>query len=166
MLLEQAGLVTRITVFALPEIDLKGPQLIWNVGDPQPEFGPIAYRLKARWRGEARTTPIIIATRRAAGKYGGHGGRKPRRTETTHDIGLAAVYLRLLQDDPDRAKNWVSEAALIAQGGGRNEKLPDAIIRTRSDRATVIEFGGQYSKGKLEEFHAAAEKRGLPYELW
>jgi hypothetical protein len=164
--MEQAGLVEHVMVFALPEIELTKPELVWKPGDVTPNFGPIAYRLKSRWYGETQNTPIVVATRRAAGRYGGSGGRKPRRTEATHDIGLAAVYLRLLKSDPNRAKNWVSEAQLVALGGGRNEKLPDALIRSNSNRGTIIEFGGQYSKAKLEEFHAAAKAKDFPYELW
>jgi len=71
----------------------------------------------------------------------------------------------MLRQQPKRARYWQSEAQILARGGGRNEKLPDAIIRSPSEK-TVIEFGGEYSKRKLAAFHTHCADRGLAYEIW
>jgi hypothetical protein len=83
----------------------------------------------------------------------------------THDVHLSAVYLHLLVHEPRIATTWISEAGQYAHGAGRNERLPDALVR-RASGVTVIEFAGAYSKGKLSEFHEHCASRGLPYELW
>jgi hypothetical protein len=43
--------------------------------------------------------------------------------------------------------------------------LPDAMIRTPQG-SIIIEFGGAYSKSKIEHFHRFCAERNLPYELW
>jgi hypothetical protein len=163
-----AGLIELTTVMAHPEIILSAPVLTWRPGNVDPDFGPIAYRLKRRWTQPRIATAIAHATRRSASMFGGHtGGRGPRPTETTHELHLAQVYLHLERDDPSSAERWVSERELYAEGWGRNERLPDAIIRhggSESPPVRVIEFGGAYSKAKLQEFHL--EMRDIPYDLW
>ena len=110
-------------------------------------------------------TDAVIATRQATREFGGYiGGRRPRDSETTHDIHLAQVYLRLRTRQPELLSQWVSEAQQYAEGGGKNERLPDVIIRDTGIPQFVIEFGGAYSKPKLEAFHAASAE--IPYQLW
>ncbi len=102
----------------------------------------------------------------AANRMGGHPGRVPRRSEATHDLGLASVFLRLLAEQPAKARSWVPESELVKAHKRNSSKIPDALLRTKSGRETVIEFGGEYSKAKLIEFHedCAARRRG--YQLW
>jgi hypothetical protein len=107
----------------------------------------------------------VIATQRAGNRFAGSGGRAPRASETTHDLCLAAVYLRLMATDPGRAKRWISEATLYERGEGRNGRLPDAAIVTRGGK-TIVEFGGAYSAVKVKEFHGFCAERGWGYELW
>jgi len=163
--LEVAGLLEQHVVLAHPELELDAPILVWRPGNPTPEFGKIAYCLKSRWRHPPQATRIVIATAEAGTWLGGYGGRIPRASETTHDLHLASVYLRMLKAQPRRARKWESEARLLARGGGRGEKLPDALIRSRGG-ATAIEFGGAYPVTKLRAFHEHCRNRGLAYELW
>lgn len=145
---------------------LTRPVVTWSLSDPAPDFGWLSNYLKTRFKEPTRTMQIFIATRQAAVRYGGTGDRWPRRSETTHDLGLAQVYLHLLESDPMRASAWVSEASLVARGTHPGEKLPDAIIRPATGRESVIEFGGQYGKEKLQAFHDYCVNAFLEYELW
>lgn len=164
-LLEGEGLVETGVLLTRSLPPLEVPIARWAPGSPRPDFGPIAHQLKSRWPRQLQSTSVVIATAVAGHRFGGGGGRKPRTSEASHDLGLASVYLRLVETDPARAGAWVSEATLYRRGGGRNEKLPDAMI-LRPEERTIIEFAGEYRKTKLEEFHIHCEDQGLAYELW
>jgi hypothetical protein len=111
------------------------------------------------------STYAVIATRSAGQRFGGHGGRFPRESEETHDIHLAAVYLRLRAADPKTAAHWIFEEEIRLRRAHRSGKLPDAMIE-RPGARKVIEFGGAYGKEKLGAFHAYCRELGLPYEVW
>ena len=166
--LRDDGLLHLTSLMAHPELELTEPVFRWHPDDPAPEFGPIAYRLQSRWTRPMKATPVVGATRQANREFGGYiGDRIPRPSEVSHDIHLAQVYLKLVGRDPKLAQRWTCEQQLYAQGRGRNQRLPDAIIRPRRAGAGdgwVLEFGGAYSKKKLEEFHA--ELCGEVYEIW
>lgn len=166
--LAEAGLIEVENLMTHPEILLAAPVVAWCPGDDEPDFGAVAYRLKSRWTEAPIPTPLVNATRAAVGMFGGYtGGRGPRPSETTHDLYLAQVFLSLQAADPSLAKRWVSENELYADGRGRNERLPDAVIRGRragEPPARIIEFGGAYSKSKLADFHRAFST--YSYEVW
>lgn len=166
--LARAGLVETMTTMAHPELMLEQPELAWHPGDAEPEFGGLSYRLRQRWNQPLQNTLLVLATKGANQRFGGFlGGRRPRRSEVTHDLHLATVFLWYQTQRPAWAKRWQPEQEQYARGGGRGARLPDAIIRDR-DRARgrdlIVEFGGAYSKLKLAQFHAALGH--LPYQIW
>ncbi len=163
--LEEQGLVELITIMAMPEIELRAPVYEWRPGNPPPQFGPIAYRLRSRWKAPLVPTEAVIATTKTKRQYGGYiGGRKPRRSEATHDVHLSQVYLRLRETNPEILSHWISDAQQYAEGGGKNARLPDVLIRDGVTTEMLIEFAGAYRKQKLEAFHGQA--KGYPYQLW
>lgn len=164
--LEAAGLIHSAAVLARPLPQLLSPVATWEPGEPTPDFAPIAYHLKHRFTRPVTTTPIVYASTQAAARFGGHPGRIPRRAEATHDLGLADVFLLILRDSPERARSWIAESQLVKGRTGVSRKVPDALIRSRRGVETVIEFGGEYSKAKLGEFHDDCADRGRRYELW
>jgi hypothetical protein len=155
---------------AHPELLLAEPIFRWDPlrGDDEPNFGAVSYRLRSRWKHRVLPTKVFLATKKAVKLFGGDiWDRASRRSEATHDIHLATVYLHHLGSAPEVAEAWVSEHTVLAEGGGQGEKLPDALIRFQSDsqqESFILEFGGAYRKSKLEEFHAAFAHRR--YELW
>ena len=47
------------------------------------------------------------------------------------------------------------------------EKRPDAfIVNVQGQVESVIEFGGDYDRSRVEAFHRDCAERNLPYELW
>jgi len=164
--LEAAGWLRALDLLAHPLIELGNPALVWEPGDPVPDFDKLSYRLTSRWKRSPRVHRAFIATRQAAVRLAGHGGRVPRPSEATHDIHLAEVYLALLRKDPKRARRWVSEEDLYSQGFGRDAKLPDAMLLDRGEGPTVVEFGGAYRPAKLRDFHRFFQRKALRYELW
>jgi hypothetical protein len=97
--------------------------------------------------------------------FGGHGGRFPRESEETHDVHLAAVYLKYRIENPVAASRWMHEEEIRLTRNSRSGKLPDALIQGGRERH-VVEFGGAYKKAKLIAFHDYCKAQGLSYEVW
>ncbi len=146
------------TIVARNEIELLSPLVTWEPGDQDPPFGEVSYRLKSRWKEPVAAIPILIGTKKAANLFGGVPGKLPRGTEQTHDLHVAKLYLQL------RDATWRSEE-INRESPRRGEKLPDATI-LREGRTHAVEFGGAYSKEKLERFHRYCAWKGISYELW
>ncbi len=163
----QVGLLTQIMVptRALPPLEV--PLVRWKPGDPQPEAGHIAYQCQNRWRMRAvRPSTVWIATEQAAQIYGGKSrGELKHATQATHDLGVAAVWLRLRNIAPHWADAWRGEDQLAHTRQG--EKVPDAfLVDTNNTVQCVIEFGGAYDADRVKAFHADCAARSLPYQLW
>ena len=161
----RAGLVESFEVRAHPELDLQKPLWIWRPGEPPPPFGVVSYQARIRWNQPLRTTTIFRASKRLARQFAGSGGRLSRPLQVTHDIHVAALYLKLVRHRPEEAAGWVSDAVLAPLR--RGQKLPDAEIHDERGRTVkVIEFGGGYPPERMQKVHADSERRQVPYELW
>ena len=160
-------LIQRSIALARPTPPLDGPLLKWAPGEPTPDYGQIAYRCQSRWRlRPARQSVVWFATETASQIYGGVArGEMKHPMQATHDLGVAAVWLRLQQAAPEWAKAWRGEDLLAHTR--RGEKIPDAFIVDECERVTwVIEFGGNYTAERVEAFHNDCASREIPYQLW
>lgn len=165
--LSGSQLLARITVHARPLPPLEAPLVSWRPGETQPDFAGVAYRCQQRWRlRPPRPCTAWISTERASQLFGGaRRGQLKQPTQATHDLGVAAVWLRLKNVAPQWAQAWRSEDLLAHTR--RGEKLPDAfIVDDRQQVTWVIEFGGGYDSRRVEAFHADCATRDLPYQLW
>jgi hypothetical protein len=160
--LESHGWLERFEDRVHPELPLEDPLVTWQPGQVTPDFSAAASAARGRWIEEDVQTTCCVASHRAGRYFGGHGGRRPRRSELTHDVHLAAVYLAMRAALPTRAASWISEAALPK---GEGVKVPDAVVRDGRHR-TAIEFGGAYTAAKLEAFHENCLAHDLGYEVW
>ncbi len=163
--LSAAGLIERFAMLVRPELELHAPLVRWRVEDPAPDFARLATRLAARWSAPLVRTPLVIASRAGGVQFGGAGGRRPRLSEVSHDVSLAAVYFKRFLKLRSSSAVWYSEARLATLGFGDRKRLPDAMIEDGAVR-TVIELGGTYSAVKLVAFHAFCEREKMNYELW
>lgn len=152
---------------AHPEIEMTAPVIDWAPGDLTPDLGSSSYKLQSRWNQHPVMTVCVSATRTAMNRLGGHGGRPPREIERTHDIHMAAVYLLYRSKTPEILPSWIFEERIKQERKREKfERLPDVILRDRSGAERVVEFGGAYSKAKLELFHRYCKEKKLPYEVW
>ncbi len=150
--LARRGIAEPILLMARPEIVPSVPLATWQPGLPQPDMGAVAWKLQSRRRSQpASRTPCVVATSR----------RPPRQTEVTHDLHLAAVFLLMSEELPTRASSWIFEDDLDLSG----EKQPDAVVVDGETR-TVIECGGEYGRGRLEDDHVFFAGLGFGYEIW
>ena len=160
-------LVERITVHARSIPAIESPLVSWCPSDSPPDFGQVAYRCKQRWRSQAmRPCAAWIVTETGSQHFGGiRRGSLRHPTQATHDLGVAAVWLRLHEVAPQWAAAWRSEDLLAHTRHG--EKLPDAFIVDDSAQVVwVIEFGGGYDAERVQAFHNDCSARGLSYQLW
>lgn len=163
--LAAGGFVELFSMPARPEITLVEAAVTWRPGDAPPDFARLSHQLTSRWNEPAAPTELVIATPRGGGWLGGGGGRRPRRSEVSHDIALTGLYLRWAVQCRQTGDEWVSEARLRKMGFGEHARLPDAMVRN-GDRWTAIELGGAYSADKLADFHRFCAARTIAYELW
>lgn len=162
-----AMLLMRMTVHARPLPRLESPLVNWQPGQLSPDFGAVAYRCQQRWRMRPpRPCTVWLATERAAQLFGGvRRGMLKQPTQATHDLGVAAVWLRLREAAPAWGDAWRGEDLLAHTR--RGEKIPDAFIVDAHEQVTwVIEFGGGYDAARIAAFHTDCTHRDLPYQLW
>lgn len=160
-------LLSRITVHARSIPVLESPLASWRPGDSVPNFGQVAYRCQVRWRHRpVRSCTAWLATEKTAQHYGGvRRGELKNPVQATHDLGVAAVWLRLRQVAPQWAAAWRGEDLLAHTRIG--EKLPDAFIVNHQEQVVwVIEFGGGYDADRVKAFHEDCAQRDLPYQMW
>jgi hypothetical protein len=165
--LRWAELVERIDVQARTLGCMSQPLVVWQPGQMAPNFGQVAYQCQSRWQRRAlRSCAAWIATVRSAQLFGGASrGELKHPTQASHDLGVAAVWLRLRATAPTLAESWRGEDLLAHSRHGA--KLPDAFIVDNDERVTTaIEFGGAYDAIRVREFHEDCDHRGLPYQLW
>ena len=165
--LADRNLLQRTFVTARPAPAFESPLITWRPGDAAPDFGKIAYRCQARWRSRpARQSVVWQATKVASQAFGGTArGKLKHPMQATHELGVAAVWLRLQQVAPKWAAAWRSEDLLAHTRVG--QKLPDAFIVDDAEQVIwVIEFGGCYDAERVKAFHQDCESRNLPYQLW
>lgn len=88
-------------------------------------------------------------------------GRQPLQIE--HDLGTTAMYVSSRPYQSDAI--WYGEDIVRRRFSRVNKKVPDVLLVDRSDNILkVMEYGGQYSRQRLEEFHRTWQQ--YPWEIW
>lgn len=163
----QVDLLLPVQVLARPILHLDGPIINWKPGDSTPDFGQVAYVCQSRIRHiPVRTTGAFLASERTARLFGGRcRGNLAHPAQATHDLGVAAVWLHLAAHSQKQATAWVGEDLLAQTRSG--QKCPDAFIVDDTNAVeSVIEFGGDYDRDRIQCFHDDCESRVLPYQIW
>jgi hypothetical protein len=163
--LQDLKLVNSYIVLSHPLLELLSPIHLWQPGDKVPDFEAISNQLRARWTLAPKRTTVFISTQRSANLLGGVPGVLPPIGQETHDINFAQVYLNYLRKDSKKVTRWFGE--MFYKKEKKGEKLPDAMILDDNwSPILVIEFGGAYPAGRVEEFFNDCNSKQLPYELW
>jgi len=108
------------------------------------------------------TTAMYVASRLAPRR-----GRadQTRKVATKHSGSESEVPRRAGFSDCTKASIWYSEDIVRRWFHGVNPKIPDALIVDSDENVLrVMEYGGQYSRRRLESFHR--HWKHLPWELW
>ena len=167
--LDDRGVVKRQIVMAKPVAHVK-KVFEWEIGCPQPDFGELSYRVRARWTPiPIRQTICYIATDRGCALFGGPsrcGTEHP--LQATHDLALAQAWLDLRRERPELATLWRGEDTFAADFVGM--KRPDAILFDANGQPrTVVECVGGYGYDppRLKAFHDFCSRTlQLPYWLY
>jgi hypothetical protein len=164
-LLHARGWVDATRVLARPVLDLTAPVATWRPGEQAPDFGAISYRLRARWSEPPRLATVYLPTKKAARLFGGPGGRFDYPLQATHDLHVAALFVRLNAEDPEAASRWRGEEWIRL--GRKKGKVCDAwIVGAREKPVLAVEFGGSYRADRVAAFHRGMDLRHLPYQIW
>lgn len=152
----------------IQQLELTGPLAEWASGWSSPDLGQVAWRLEQRWRdGVQLPTQVAWATDAATRFVGGVAGDHRQLTQLQHDVGVAEVFVA--RRGPTGRRSWLGEDAYRGfSRPAKNAKVPDAVIVNEFREVTrVIEFGGQYSRKRLEAFHRYwAGQLQTSYEIW
>lgn len=165
--LTQVQLVVAVEVFARPILTLDRPVAVWQPGQAPADFRQLAWFFQQRLRRiPARVIKVYVASERAASLFGGRScGELTHPAQAGHDLGVTAIWMSLAKSDPLRAGFWVGEDLMTGLVPG--EKRPDAFLVNESGHLeSVVEFGGDYDRRRVEEFHQHCAERNLSYELW
>jgi hypothetical protein len=130
-----------------------------------PEFRNVLAVTQSRWAVPIRVVTAFVASSRAAHFFGGHA-RHPRPSEATHDLFLAGVYLRFLEERPSEADAWIGEGRLSVEAAGTAGVIPDSLVRRDGGCLAIEVVGESYPESKLQAFHEYCVRRGWRYELW
>ena len=126
--LARSGLLKRMTVMARTLPPIENPLASWQPGQPVPACGELAYQLQDSVAAIACCGHFGLCGYAARRRLvGGQGyGRLKRPLQATHDLGVAATWLRLHRMAPPWADAWRGEDLMAHTR--RGEKLPDAFI--------------------------------------
>lgn len=165
--LADVGLLIRLEAAARPLPGFTQALVTWEPDAVAPEFDAVSYALQRRWRKRPpRSTTVYVASCRTARLIGGKARGAIRKTaQTTHDLGVSAIWLRFRQHHPEWAEAWRGEDVMAATRVG--QKLPDAfIVDGNQEVRWVVEFGGAYSAERVRAFHKDCVTRSLAYQIW
>lgn len=166
-----SGFIIERAFLMHPEIYLPGPLFQGGKGLPPPDYGALSYELRKRWTLAPERSSAYLATRQTAKLFGGFSGGGNRdgvllaALQATHDLHCTQIFLRIQQEHPALATQWLSEAVLKQLHPG--EKTPDAAIVERSGKMLLaIEFGGSYRPRRLKALHETFISKAIPYQIW
>lgn len=108
------------------------------------------------------TTAMYVASRLAPLRGGADQTRKVAKKQSE---SVSEVPLRAGMSNCTKASIWYSEDIVRRRFRGVNPKVPDALVMDSDENVVrVMEYGGQYSRRRLENFHR--HWKHLPWELW
>ena len=161
----RANFVTLQTFPVHPELSLTAPLLDYHTGDPAPNFDAISWSAQSRWKEPPVMSLVVKATNEALKRTGGSLKQRPLRLrEVTHDLHVASVYLRLLENNPELAAHWIHEDAMgDSQPETCGSARPDAVLD--GPEKIIVEFAGSYSAKKLRALAADYAAQGR-FQFW
>jgi hypothetical protein len=163
------GLLVRHCVLARLTPPLDAP--LWaseTGGEPADPGHAVAWRLARRWATTPLRVIVYTAGRRLARIYGGQmRGGLGNPDAISHDLALAALYVRFAATRPEAARDWVPDFRRAA-AAGYGEKQPDVLLFDADGTPyRAVELAGIYSAGRLAALAAHCRVGlGLPLEVW
>ena len=146
--------------------DIFAPLAAFQRGDSLPDFSSLAWKLRKRWLQTPRIpTRIYWASAAATNLVGGVGGRIRQPLQVEHDLGVAEIWAKRRKEAD---LTWISEDIFRSwYVRDARTKVPDALLVDAEAKTVkrVLEYGGQYSRQRLEAFHGYWSSRA-PYEIW
>ena len=165
-LLEQAGLLVKRRITAIDVGQLSGPLACSAPGQYVPDLGALAWQLRKRWRAGRIARSFSWRLHVCPTVWRSPPGPNSTRFPGFARFGRGRHVPRAYRTHPALIEHWIDEDRFAPLR--RGQKLPDAVIASdlTSLPTLVLEFGGDYPKSRLQDFHDDNESRGLPYQIW
>lgn len=162
---ERAGLLEVLTVLARPVEDVELILYGSSEADP-PDFDELSRESCRRWNIPSRPVTVIRGTPKLRNIVGGPPRMGFRALGAIgHDLGVGAVYLKLLSIAPELAAGWVCEDELLPSR--YKEAQPDAVVfDPNGEPRCAIEFASGYQAEKFEKIDRTFRQVGIPYAIW
>jgi hypothetical protein len=165
--LADSGWLRMSEIFARPISPLHRPLCQWRHSEPMPDLLRLSRRLHQRASFSAARTVVVSAARKTYALFGtSQRTASPiKLTQATHDLHVTEVYLHYAQRGFEPGLRWVSEDRLPETW--RLRQRPDALLIDHAGEfVRAVEYGGDYSWGRLAELHHGLASIPLPYEIW
>jgi hypothetical protein len=163
--LDRNGWVKFCQVLSRPVEPLKTPIVSWGQGAKTPDFGEVSRFLRRRSHRPAYATPVVTAARKTRALFGKGDTRSLKLTQVTHDLHVAEIYFRYWETGYAVSRYWVSEDYLPKPWGVRER--PDAILQDgEGNILRALDYGGNYTPGRLAKLHDGLAYLAIPYEIW
>lgn len=143
---------------------LSKPLCSWLPGQSKPQLERLAWQLFVRHeQSDRRQMQVNLASPKAANLSAGVSGWGRQPLQLEHDLGTTAMYVSSRPYQSDVI--WYGEDIVRRRIPDVKKKVPDAILVDRHENILkVIEYGGQYSRRRLEDFHRHWQHH--PWEIW
>ncbi len=162
--LVEGRFLNRLTVWASEIPAIHQPLCEWQVGDPPPEFGAIAYAAQQRWADRPiRQTTVYTANRKLLAMFGLSPRSNLKKHHATHDLALLVTYRYCRQRWPHL--RFVGED-IFAPDRGHGEGVEDALLFDGDSAIAAVEYAGSYRTNRVAHFHNHVSERQLPYYLF
>ncbi len=162
---ERSGLLETFTVLCRPVVDVE-LYFRGEPGLPPPDFAELSRESCRRWDIPSQPTTIVRGTTKLRNIVGGPSQMRFRAIgQIGHDLGTAAVYLKLLRDAPELTDGWLCEDEI--EDPAYKEAKSDAVILNQAGEVIhVVEFASGYQSEKFAKIDRTFRPDGIPYEIW
>ena len=153
-----------LTAWASNVSPIVTPIFAWEPGDPEPNYGAIAYQARVRWDGNpVRKTTVYAASTKLLDLFGLPKRPHLKLHQATHDLGCNQMYWFASRRWPHL--DYVGEDLFASRGHGVG--VEDAQLCDGNRVVYVLEHAGAYRMDRVRHLHNhVAIERGLPYFLF
>ena len=162
---ERSGLLETFTALCRPVVDVE-LYFRGDPGSPPPDFAELSRESCRRWDVPSQPTTVVRGTAKLRNIVGGPSQMRFRALgQIGHDLGAAAVYLKLLRDAPGIADGWLCEDE-IEDPSYKEAKADAVVLNQDGEPLHVIEFASAYQEEKFSKIDRTFRPHGIPYEVW
>lgn len=162
--LVRGRLLNRLWAWCSEIPPIRAPLARWQPGEPEPDFGAVAYAAQQRFTDRpVRRISIYTASNKLLAMYGLPPRPHLKLHQATHDLGVLEAYFYCRSRWPHyefRGEDCFSHER------GHGEGVEDAQLLDGEEVVAVVEYAGTYRRHRVRHFHEHVAERQVPYLLF